>query len=78
MAMKTFTFYSLGRDLDNVAPGFGVTVDYNILEGLIRSIDSQQPPSHLRDELKLLAEKHDCDFRDYSEHRFIHFAKRGK
>ncbi|MCP4185263.1 MAG: hypothetical protein GY761_18465 [Hyphomicrobiales bacterium] len=78
MAMKIFTFYSLGRNLDNVAPGFGMTVDYDILEGLIRSINPQQPPSHLRDEFKQLAEEHDCDFHDWHEHRFIHFVKRGR
>ncbi len=77
MAMKNFTFYNLGRALDNVAPGLGMTVDYDILEGLIRSINSRQPPSHLRDEFKRLAEEHDCDFHDWSEHRFIHFVKRG-
>ena len=40
MPVKTFTFYNLGRDLDNLAPGFGLTVDYDLLEGLIRSIGS--------------------------------------
>jgi hypothetical protein len=77
MAIKIFTFYSLGRNLDNIAPGFGMTVDYDILEGLIRSIKSQQPPSHLRDEFKQLAKEHGCDFQDWPEHRFIHFVKRG-
>ena len=74
--MKTFTFYNLGRDLDSIAPGFGLTVDYEILEGLIRSATTPQPPDHLRDEFKNLADAHNCDFNDFGEHRFIHFVKR--
>jgi len=77
MPVKRFTFYSLGRDLDNIAPGFGVTVDYDILEALIRSMPSPQPPAHLREELKELAEEYGCDFKDWEEHRFFQFVKRG-
>jgi hypothetical protein len=76
MPMKKFTFYNLGRDLDAIAPGFGLTVDYDILEGLIRSATTSQPPDHLRDEFKLLAREHNCTFSDFAEHRFVHFAKR--
>lgn len=75
MPVKAFTFFSLGRDLDNIAPGFGLTVDYEILEGLITSTVSSGPPDHLRDELKQLAEEHSCDFKDWAEHRFVQFVK---
>ena len=75
MPVKTFTFYNLGRDLDNLAPGFGLTVDYDLLEGLIRSMHSSHPPNHLRDELKDLASEHHCDFSDIADHRFVHFTK---
>ena len=78
MAIKKFTFYSLGKNLDNIAPGFGLTVDYEILEALIRSASSPQPPDHLRDEFKQLAEEHNCRFEDIAEHRFVHFTKRDK
>ncbi len=76
MAIKKFTFYSLGRDLDNLAPGLGITMDYEILEGLIRSANSDHPPDHLRDELKHLAEKHDCNFRDFEDYKFVHFTRK--
>ena len=76
MPLKKFTFYNLGRDLDNLAPGFGLTMDYDILEGLIRSSDAPQPPEHLRDELKQFADGHHCDFRDWSDERFVHFIRR--
>ena len=76
MPLKAFTFYSLGRDLDNLAPGFGMTVDYNILESLIRSMPSPHPPDHLRDEFRTLAKEHHCEFEDMVEHRFVHFSKR--
>ena len=77
MPVKRFTFYSLGRDLDNIAPGFGVTVDYDILEGLIKSMHSPYPPAHLREELKQLAKEHGCEFRDWEEKRFVQFVRRG-
>ena len=76
MAIKKFTFYSLGRDLGNLAPGFGITVDYDILESLIRSTAGHHPPDHLRDELKELAQLHHCEFRDFEEHRFVHFTRK--
>ena len=76
MPIKKFTFYNLGRNLDNIAPGFGLTVDYDILEGLIRSAHTPEPPHHLRDEFREIAEEHDCEFHDYGEHRFVHFVKR--
>jgi hypothetical protein len=76
MAIKKFTFYSLGRDLDNLAPGFGITVDYEILESLIRAAVSAHPPGHLRDELRQLAEIHHCDFRDFEEQKFVHFTRK--
>ena len=75
MPLKKFTFFSLGRDLDGLAPGFGITVDYEILEGLIKTMHSPVPPSHLRDELEELAEEHGCDFTDWSEQRFVQFVK---
>jgi hypothetical protein len=76
MPIRTFTFYHLGRDLDHVAPGFGLTVDYDILESLIETLASSRPPCHLKDELRQLAEEHHCDFKDWSEHRFVQFVKR--
>ena len=76
MPLRTFTFFRLGQDLDGIAPGFGLTIDYDILEGLIASVRSSQPPAHLRDELQQLAEEHRCDFRDFRDHRFIQFVKR--
>ncbi len=75
MPVKTFTFYSLGRDLDNLAPGFGLTMDYDVLEGLIKSMASNAPPDHLRDELKELAREHHCEFKDMAKQRFVHFVK---
>ena len=78
MPVKAFTFFSLGRDLDNLAPGFGLTVDYEILEGLLRSTVASAPPDHLRDELRELALEHKCDFKDWAEHRFVHFVKRSR
>ena len=75
MPVKTFTFYSLGRDLDDLAPGFGLTVNYEILESLIRSMHSPHPPDHLRDELKELASEHHCKFNDLADHGFVHFVK---
>lgn len=75
MPVKKFTFFSLGRDLDNMAPGFGITVDYDILEGLIKTAHTPYPPAHLRDELKELADDHGCDFRDFEESRFVQFFK---
>lgn len=76
MPIKKFTFYNLGRDLHNIAPGFGLTVDYDVLEALLRTAHTPTPPDHLRDEFKELAEENHCDFHDYSEHRFLHFVKR--
>ena len=38
MPIKAFTFYSLARDLENTAPGFGITIDYEILESLMVQI----------------------------------------
>ena len=75
MLLKKFTFYNLGRQLDDLAPGFGLTVDYNILEELIRSAVADHPPDHLRDELTDLALNHHCDFTDWTDHRFVHFVK---
>ncbi len=76
MPVKTFTFFNLGRDLDNLAPGFGLTMNYDVLESLIRSMPSpHNPPDHLRDELKLLAKKHHCAFSDLPGQRFVHFVK---
>lgn len=76
MPIKAFTFYSLARDLENTAPGFGITIDYDILESLLASITSSKPPANLKDELRQLADAHNCDFRDWREHRFVQFAKR--
>lgn len=52
MPIKAFTFYSLARDLENTAPGFGITIDYDILESLLASITSSKPPANLKDELR--------------------------
>ncbi len=76
MPIKAFTFYSLARDLENTAPGFGITIDYDILESLMASIMSSKPPANLKDELRQLADAHNCDFRDWREHRFVQFVKR--
>jgi len=76
MPMRTFTFYHLARDLDRIAPGFGLTIDYDILESLIETMASSRPPDHLRDEMKELAQEHLCDFKDWGEHRFVQFVKR--
>ena len=76
MPVKKLTLFSLSRDLDNIAPGFGLTMDYDILEGLIRSAHTPYPPAHLREELRELAEEHGCEFRDDEENRFVHFLKR--
>lgn len=75
MPVKTFTFYNLGRDLDNLAPGFGLTINYDVLEGLIKTMASDAPPDHLRDELKELAREHHCQFEDIADNRFVHFMK---
>ena len=75
MPIKKFTFYNLGRDLDNLPPGFGLTMDYEILESLIRSAKTPNPPDHLRDELKDLALEHGCAFKDLPRQRFVHFSK---
>jgi len=64
MPIKAFTFYSLARDLENTAPGFGIKIDYEILESLMVQIVSSKPPAHLKDELQQLADEHNCDFKD--------------
>ncbi len=76
MPIKNFTFFALGRDLDQLAPGVGLTLDYSILESLIRSAITPLPPAALREELKILSEQHNCDFIDWAEHRFVQFSKR--
>ena len=77
MPLRTFTFFQLGRDLDGIGPGFGLTVDYDILESLIETTESARPPELLRKELQQLAKEHDCNFKDWSEHRFVQFFKNG-
>lgn len=47
MPIKNFTFFALGRDLDRLAPSFGLTLDYKILESLIRSVVTPLPPAAL-------------------------------
>lgn len=47
MPMRAFTFFQLGRDLDGIGPGFGLTVDSDILESLIEMMVSSQPPKLL-------------------------------
>ena len=78
MPLRTFTFFQLGRDLDGIGPGFDLTVDYEILESLIESVESSRPPNLLRDELRQLANEHHCDFKDWVELRFVHFIKRSQ
>jgi hypothetical protein len=31
-------------------------------------------PAHLKDELQQLADEHNCDFKDWLEHRFVQFV----
>lgn len=76
MPIKNFTFFALGRDLDQLAPSVGLTLDYSILESLIRSVVTPLPPAALREELKTLSEQHNCDFKDWADHRFVQFTKR--
>ena len=75
MIMKAFTMYSLASDLDNTAPGFGVTVGYEILEGMTEMLFESNLPADLKQELEQLAKQHGCEFNDWSEHRFVQFVK---
>lgn len=75
MIMKAFTLYSLARDLQDTAPGFGVTVGYGILEGMADTPIDADVPLDLKKELQQLAEENDCAFKDWSEHRFVQFVK---
>lgn len=78
MIMRAFTLYSIGAALEDTPPGFGVTVNYEILEGMIEKLVEQGLPSDLITELQELADKHDCDFRDWNDNRFVQFVKRRK
>ena len=76
MIMKAFTFHSLAASLEDTPPGFGVTVNYEILEGLVENLIDSKLPADLRSELEALAEEHDCAFEDWGEHRFVQFTKK--
>jgi len=76
MIMKAFTFHSLAASLEDTPPGFGVTVNYEILEGLVENLIDSKLPAGLKSELEALAEEHDCAFEDWGEHRFVQFTKK--
>ena len=76
MIMKAFTLFGLASSLDDTPPGFGVTVSYRIIEGMIETLVEQDLPSDLLVEFQQLAREHNCDFRDWKEHRFVQFEKR--
>ena len=76
MIMKAFTFHNLAASLDDTPPGFGVTVNYEILEGLIETLISDGLPADLKGELEQLAQTHNCDFADWGESRFVQFTKK--
>jgi hypothetical protein len=74
--MKAFTLYNIGATLGDTPPGFGLTVDYAILEGMAERPAAPTLPADLVEELRELAETRNCDFRDWNEHRFVQFVKR--
>lgn len=75
MIMKAFTFHSLAAALEDTPPGFGVTVNYEILEGLDEHLFSSEIPANLKSEMEALAKEHGCKFEDWSQHRFVQFTK---
>ena len=76
MIMRAFTLYSLGVSLEDTPPGFGVTVNYEVIEGMIERLVEQNLPADLVSELQELADRNNCDFKDWSELRFVQFVKR--
>ncbi len=76
MIMKAFTFHSLAASLEDTPPGFGVTVNYEILEGLVENLIGDELPADLKGELEALASQHNCTFDDRGELRFVQFTKK--
>ena len=76
MIMKAFTFHNLAASLEDTPPGFGVTVNYEILEGLIETLISDGLPADLQGELEALAAEHNCEFADWGSQRFVQFTKK--
>jgi len=76
MIMKAFTFHSLAASLEDTPPGFGVTVNYEILEGLVENLIDGDLPADLKGELETLAEQHNCILTDWAEQRFVQFTKK--
>jgi len=76
MIMKAFTFHSLAASLEDTPPGFGVTVNYEILEGLVENLIDGDLPADLKGELEALAEQHNCILTDWAEQRFVQFTKK--
>ncbi len=76
MIMRAFTLYSIGASLEDTPPGFGVTVNYEVIEGMIEKLVEQELPSDLVAELQELADRNNCEFRDWKEHRFVQFVRR--
>ena len=76
MIMKAFTFHSLAASLEDTPPGFGVTVNYEILEGLVENLIDGGLPADLKGELQALADQNSCTFEDWNEHRFVQFTKK--